>query len=241
MRYSDEDLRRMKTRRRELVAEYGDKGQHHPMGRMIGGLNPAAQELHVLRGKIAEAESERRAPSSVLTPLPGSKSGYGLKFDIEYQGRRGKLGTDNFGRWYIIAGEGSQADVVASDFKTKGEAAKAFARLSKTHSSGTALHHATKKKSPVQLQREIDAALRSADREKHGYDTERLSDRDFEQAARFEGKRYGLTHEETLRLVRHPRFLSIRDDVEHWREQHGFPAANSSLTRGYLRSRLRTR
>lgn len=80
MRYSDEDLLRMKARRRELVAEYGDKGQHHPMGRMI-------------------------------------------------------------------VGEGSEANVVASDFKTKSEAAKAFARLSKTQPFMTAsAHHATTKK-----------------------------------------------------------------------------------------------
>lgn len=158
MRYSDEELRRMKARRRELVAEYGDKGQHHPMGRMIGGLNPAAQELYVLRGKIIEAESERRGPSPVLTPLPGSKGGYGLKFDVEYQGRRGKLGTDNFGRWYIIIGEGSAANVIASDLKTKGEAAKAFARLSGATREGASRQHATKK-SPAQLQREIDEVL----------------------------------------------------------------------------------
>jgi len=130
MQYSDEELRHMKARRRELVEKYGDKGQHHPMGRLIGGLNPAAQELYLLRGKIAKAESERRGPSPVLTPRPGSGSGYGLKFDIEYQGRRGKLGTDNFGRWYVVVGEGSDADVIGRDFKTKGEAAKAFTRLS---------------------------------------------------------------------------------------------------------------
>lgn len=157
MRYSDEELRRMKARRRELVAEYGDKGQHHPMGRMIGGLNPAAQELHVLRGKIAEAEGARRGPQPVMTPLPGSKGRYGLKFDIEYQGRRGKLGTDNFGRWYIVIGEGSEAGMIASDLKTKGEAAKAFARLSKAQASEI-MHHATKKP-PAQLQREINEAL----------------------------------------------------------------------------------
>jgi hypothetical protein len=88
-----------------------------------------------------------------MTALPGSKGGYGLKFDIEYRGRRGKLGTDNFGRWYIIAGEGSEADVIASNFKTKSEAAKAFAKLPATRE-----HHATKK-SPAQLQREIDEVL----------------------------------------------------------------------------------
>jgi len=158
MRYSDEELRRMKARRRELVTEYGDKGQHHPMGRMIGGLNPAAQELYALRGKITEAENERRGPSPVLTPRPGSKGGYGLKFDIEYQGHHGKLGTDNFGRWYIIIGEGSEANVVASDFKTKNEAAKAFAKLSGATREGATRHHATKK-SPAQLQREIDEVL----------------------------------------------------------------------------------
>lgn len=138
MRYSDEDLRRLKARRRELVREYGDKGQRHPMGRMIGGLNPAAQELHRLRGQINEAEHERRGPAPRLTEIPGTKSHYGLKFDIDWQGRHGKLGTDNFGRWYVVVGEGREAQALEDEnghvahFKTKGEAAKAFARLSRT-------------------------------------------------------------------------------------------------------------
>lgn len=95
-----------------------------------------------------------------MTPLPGSKSGYGLKFDIAYQGRRGKLGTDNFGLWYIVSGDGAEADIIG-DFKTKGEAARAFARLSKTHSSMRTV--ATKKPSSAQLQREIDQALAEPD------------------------------------------------------------------------------
>lgn len=132
MRYSDEDLRRMKARRRELVADWGDKGQRHPMARAIGGLNPAAQELHRLRGQIAEAERERRGPAPRLTEIPGRKRSYGLKFDIEYVGRRGKLGTDNFGRWYVVVGEGPEATFAAGDFKTRGEAAKAFVQLSKS-------------------------------------------------------------------------------------------------------------
>lgn len=98
---------------------------------------------------------------------------------------------------------------------------------------------ARSRKSPAQLQREIDDALRASDRAAHGYDTDPISDREFESSARFEAKKYGLTHAEALRLVKHPRFLSIRREVESWREKHGFPAANSSLTRGYLLRRLR--
>jgi len=144
------------------------------MGRMIGGLNPAAQELHVLRGKIAEAESERRGPSPVLTPRPGSKGGYGLKFDIEYQGRRGKLGTDNFGRWYVIIGEGSEANVVASDFKAKSEAAKAFARLSGATREGATRHHATKRsRSQAALVDDVASAYEFVDRLKHGHRTKK--------------------------------------------------------------------
>lgn len=153
MRYSDEELRRMKARRRELVATYGDKGQHHPMGRMIGGLNPAAQELYVLRGRIVQAEGERRGPSPVLTLISGSKGRHGLKFDIDYQGRRGKLGTDNFGRWYVVVGEGSDADVIASDLRTKGEATKVFVRLSGVY---------TTKKTAAQLAREIVEVIDSS-------------------------------------------------------------------------------
>lgn len=83
--------------------------------------------------------------------------------------------------------------------------------------------------------------MRASDREKHGYDTDPISDREFEQSARFEAKKYGLKHEEALRFVKHPRYLSIRNEVERWREQHGFPATNSSLTRGYLLDKLRAR
>lgn len=103
------------------------------------------------------------------------------------------------------------------------------------------VHHATmKKKPPAQLQREIDEVLRASDREKHGYDTDPLSDREFEQSARFEAKKYGLKHDEALRFVKHPLYLSIRHEVAQWSLEHG-AAPNSSLARGYLLDRLRAR
>ena len=92
---------------------------------------------------------------------------------------------------------------------------------------------------PAQLDREIEEALRASDRAAHGYDTEPLTDREIEQGARLERKKYGLTHEEAVHFVRHPRYLSIRRDVEDWRGKHSFPAANSALVRGYLLRRLR--
>jgi len=97
------------------------------------------------------------------------------------------------------------------------------------------------KKTAAELDREIEEALRSSDRQEHGYDTGHISEREFDESARLEAKKYGLDHEEALQFVRHPRYLSIRGEVERWREQHGFPATNSSLTRGYLISRIRTR
>lgn len=62
--YSEQEraeLSRLKQRRKELIEQYGDEGQKHPQGRMIGGLNPAAMELRNVRGRILELESKGRS------------------------------------------------------------------------------------------------------------------------------------------------------------------------------------
>lgn len=59
-------LARLKTERAELLALYGDKGQRHPMARMIGGLNPAAQRLYVVRGQIAELTKRLKASAPIV-------------------------------------------------------------------------------------------------------------------------------------------------------------------------------
>jgi hypothetical protein len=90
----------------------------------------------------------------------------------------------------------------------------------------------------ARLDRDIDEILRASDRESQGYDTEPLSDREFAQGARLERRKYGLTHEEALQLVKHPRYLSIRREIEDWRGRHGFPAASSPFVRGHIQSLL---
>ncbi len=53
-----ERLERLRAERAALIATYGPKGQKHPMTRQIGGLNPAASRLFVLRGEIARLEKQ---------------------------------------------------------------------------------------------------------------------------------------------------------------------------------------
>lgn len=61
-----------------------------------------------------------------------------------------------------------------------------------------------------------------------------LTDTDFRQAAKFEMKRFGLTLPEALRLVKDKRYPGILKTIEDWRARRGWPAANSSLARGYV-------
>jgi hypothetical protein len=51
-------LKPLKEERKNLIATWGTKGQKHYMGRMIGGLNPAAQRLGYVRHQIADLEAQ---------------------------------------------------------------------------------------------------------------------------------------------------------------------------------------
>lgn len=57
---------------------------------------------------------------------------------------------------------------------------------------------------------------------------------------RFYATKYGLTHDEAQRLINHPNREQIVRATEQWREEHGFPAPNSPLARGYLLDRMRS-
>jgi hypothetical protein len=61
-----------------------------------------------------------------------------------------------------------------------------------------------------------------------------LTQADFQQAAKFDMRRFGLTLPEALKLVKDPRYPGILKTIEDWRARYGWPAANSSLTRGYI-------
>lgn len=69
---------------------------------------------------------------------------------------------------------------------------------------------------------------------------EPLTQLDLEHAARFDERRYGLTHQEALVLVSRSTadYKVLIRKIEGWRETHGFPAQNSPLARGYIRSLL---
>ena len=55
-----------------------------------------------------------------------------------------------------------------------------------------------------------------------------------EAARRWNRNKYGLSSEESDFLVTHQRFEQIEIAHEQWREKHGYPAANSSISRGML-------
>jgi len=97
-------LAELKAERKQLIADYGNLGQKHPTGRLIGGLNPAAMRLHSVRGEIFRLESKTRPKKErpIVEPLPGSRKRDGLKLSFSYKGVKAKLGTDNFGGWYAV-------------------------------------------------------------------------------------------------------------------------------------------
>lgn len=61
-----------------------------------------------------------------------------------------------------------------------------------------------------------------------------LTERDYRQAAKFEMDRFGLTLPEGMKLVKDKRYPGILKTIEDWRAQHGWPAASSELSRGYV-------
>lgn len=127
-RQDQQELAQLRAERKALIGAYGTRGEKHPMGRDIGGLNPAAQRLHRVRGLIEDIERKYRAPAPTLTPLG---SGYkwdqrgGLLYDIEYGGRRGKIGRTQGSPphdFYLV----ENGQWVSGGYKTVGQAAKAF-------------------------------------------------------------------------------------------------------------------
>lgn len=61
-----------------------------------------------------------------------------------------------------------------------------------------------------------------------------LTDTDYRQAAKFDMDRFGLTLPEAMKLVKDKRYPGILKTVDDWRAKHGWPAASSGLTRGYI-------
>jgi hypothetical protein len=60
------------------------------------------------------------------------------------------------------------------------------------------------------------------------------------EGARWLAKKYGLTTKEADTLASHPEQRRIVNRIERWREEHGFPAPDSSLVRGKLLDLLRS-
>lgn len=77
------------------------------------------------------------------------------------------------------------------------------------------------------------ASSRSSSRMKREND-DTLTEADFQQAAKFDMRRFGLKLPEALKLVKDSRYPGILKTIEDWRTKYGWPSANSSLTRGYI-------
>jgi len=60
-----------------------------------------------------------------------------------------------------------------------------------------------------------------------------LTEEDFRQAARFDMKKYGLTMDEAMRLVKDDRYPGLKTTIGDWAMRHG-ASTNSGLTRGYI-------
>lgn len=125
------EVARLRKERKEIIDQFGDRGQLHPMNVAIGGLNPAAQRLYIVRSEIAVLEGKIRDMQGktlpVLQEIPGTKNRYGLKYDIFHGFRVGKLGTDNFGKWYVV----EDGKLIAENLTSIAEAKKAFVRSGK--------------------------------------------------------------------------------------------------------------
>lgn len=126
-----DELKELRARRKELISLYGDQGQHHPSARMIGGLNSAARELHMTRGRIAQIEQALTAdvPKPTLTPKYGidlKKKSHpmGLLADARYRNKTARIGKDNLGRYYAIDDESDK--IVIQDARTINDATKAW-------------------------------------------------------------------------------------------------------------------
>jgi hypothetical protein len=123
-----EELKALRAERKRIIEKFGHQGQYHPMGRMIGGLNPAAMRLHSVRGRIAEIEAAHASPKATLTPK-GSGRGWdkrgGLLYDITFGIRTGMIGRSQGApphEFYIVEG----GNFKSGGYKTLGLATKAF-------------------------------------------------------------------------------------------------------------------
>lgn len=61
-----------------------------------------------------------------------------------------------------------------------------------------------------------------------------LTEGDYRQAAKFDMSRFGLTLAEAMKLVKDKRYPGILKTIDDWRGKHGWPAASSGITRGYI-------
>lgn len=121
------ELKKLRAERKQLITEFGDRGQHHPMNSAIGGLNPAAQKLYGLRQKIAHLETSIAPPSATVSPK-GSGRGWdkrgGLLYDLRFGSRTGMIGRSVGAShdFYVV----ENGYIKSEGYKTLGAAVKAF-------------------------------------------------------------------------------------------------------------------
>ena len=77
-------------------------------------------------------------------------------------------------------------------------------------------------------------AARAHARMTQGRRNDVLTPYDYQQAAKFDMKRFGLTLPEAMKLAKDKRYPGILKTIDDWRVRHGLPATNSGFTRGYI-------
>ena len=121
-----EELKKLRAERKEIIEAYGNMAQYHPMHKDIGGLNPAAQRLHVVRGLIAKIERTFKGPSAVLTDKYGKNGrGGGLLYDGTFGGRSAMIGRSQGSppHYFYVVEDGK---IISENHKTLGAAVKSF-------------------------------------------------------------------------------------------------------------------
>jgi hypothetical protein len=120
----------LKRRRNILQQKYGKKGERHPSARMIGGLNPVAQEIMFLTGKINSFK--RPDPFTIKSLVDGvtprsKRTPAGLLFQVTMTGKTnivsiGKTHSNAVlhNPYYVVGFDGD----ITGEFATIGAALK---------------------------------------------------------------------------------------------------------------------
>jgi transposase len=118
------ELKALKARRKELVDKYGERGQRHNYGSVMGGLNPASLELDKVRSKIKKLEAEIKKEKPGNQIISTTRKNNSL-YEVQTKEFTAHIGKSD--KIFFIIKDGR---IQKGDYKTLGEAKKAI--LNKT-------------------------------------------------------------------------------------------------------------